>query len=53
MQSFRYNLKITGYEFNLIKSFMTDRTQHVIIDSINSEPFWIEYTVPRGSVLGL
>jgi hypothetical protein len=43
---------ITGSSLDLITSFLSDRTQSVVIGSHSSDPRSIAYGVPQGSVLG-
>ena len=46
------NLGITGKILNWIKTFLTDRTQMVIVDGFKSSPSSPSSGVPQGSVLG-
>ena len=43
---------ITGTAFSLIRSYLSDRDQTVVVNGLKSEPFRLLYGVPQGSVLG-
>lgn len=43
---------IRGLAFNIFKSYLTDRTQCVKLDTFYSDESSIDYGVPQGSVLG-
>lgn len=43
---------IRGTPLKLLKSFLSNRTQSVMIDGVRSHPASINYGVPQGSVLG-
>ena len=48
---------ITGLELNWIKSYLTGRTQRVVIGDRNTDGAWfdlvdLDFGVPQGSVLG-
>ena len=43
---------IRGLCFNLIKSYPINRTQYTEFQQTHSDPCFIEYGVPQGSVLG-
>ena len=43
---------ITGKTNNWIKSFLSDRTQHVLIEGETSDSIDVESGVPQGSALG-
>ena len=48
-----HNYGIRGIPLNLIKSYLTKRSQHCTISNINSEAITLPpYGVPQGSVLG-
>ncbi len=46
------NYGIEGKALQWFKSYLTDRTQSIIIDDEISEPKTLKYGVPQGSVLG-
>ena len=46
------HLGIPGTALKLLKSFLTGRSQAVIIDGVKSELKEVTYGVPQGSVLG-
>jgi hypothetical protein len=43
---------IRGKPLAWIASYLTNRTQSVVIDGVASEPVEVKYGVPQGSVLG-
>ena len=45
-------LGIHGKALNWFESYLSRRPQHVRIGTSNSKPFYQEYSVPQGSVLG-
>ena len=49
---FERHLGISGTALTLLKSFLTDRSQAVIIDGVKSERKKLTCGVPQGSVLG-
>ena len=46
------HLGVRGKSYNLIKSYLTERTQRVFYNGNYSEPVEIKYGVPQGSVMG-
>ena len=46
------NLGIRGIPYELLKDYLTNRTQRLKIDHIISDELLIEYGVPQGSILG-
>ena len=47
-----YAYGIRGNAFNLLKSYLTDRTEYLVYDSKQSETLPIKCGVPQGSILG-
>lgn len=47
-----YRHGIRGKSFDLIESFLTNRTQYVSLNNTNSSPMNIEFGTPQGSTLG-
>lgn len=43
---------IRGRALGLLRSYLGDRYQQVVVEGTNSEPFRLQYGVPQGSVLG-
>ena len=46
------NMKVTGKIHHWIESFLTMRTQHVVVNGFKSKPATVESGVPQGTVLG-
>ena len=47
----RYNIGLSGHVFNILKSYLTSRSQFVQIAKVVSSTF-VDIGVPQGSVLG-
>ena len=47
-----HDMGVRGTALNWLSTYLTDRTQSVIIDGVCSQPSELQYGVPQGSVLG-
>ena len=43
---------ITGSLFELLKSYISERYQKVVLNGMESHLYFLEYGVPQGSILG-
>lgn len=48
----QFKLGITGTVIEWFKSYLSDRSQKVVLDTVSSPPSNLAYGVPQGSVLG-
>ena len=47
-----YNLGVRDVALNLLKSYISEREQRVVVGETQSEPTFLHCGVPQGSVLG-
>ena len=47
-----YNIGLRGHVFNILKSYLTNRSQFVQIAEVVSSTAFVDIGVPQGSVLG-
>ena len=48
----KFQFCITGSALSLIELYLTQRSQKVVIDNLESDPVTLTQDVPKGSVLG-